>query len=109
VCAAVALAAAPARAQEIKRVSKEEAARAVAFRVQPEYPSNARQFRIEGNVELQVVVGESGSVEKVEIVAGNPMLTRPAANAVRGWKFTPFAEDGKPVKAVAPLTIAFKL
>lgn len=103
------VAATPAWGQEAKKVSKTDAVRAVASRIQPEYPSNARQFRIEGSVELEVLVGESGGVEKVDIVAGNPMLTRPAANAVRGWKFTPFTEGGKAVKALAPITITFKL
>jgi periplasmic protein TonB len=110
VCVILALIAAmPAWGQETKKVSKVDAMRAVASRIQPEYPSNARQFRIEGSVELEVLVGENGGVEKVDIVAGNPMLTRPAANAVRAWKFTPFTEGGKAVKAMAPITISFKL
>lgn len=104
-----AAAAVPAPAQEVKKVSQAEAMRAVVTRVQPEYPAPARQLRIEGPVELQVIVGENGSVEKVDIVSGNPMLTRPAADALRRWKFTPFTEDGKPVKAAAPLTVNFKL
>lgn len=110
VCVLLALfAALPAWGQEAKKVSKADAVRAIASRIQPEYPSNARQFRIEGTVELDVLVGESGGVEKVDIVSGNPMLTRPAVNAVRGWKFTPFTDGGKAVKAVAPIAITFKL
>lgn len=99
----------PAWSQDAKKVAKSDAIRNIATRTQPEYPSNARQFHIEGTVELEAVVGTSGAVEKVDIVSGNPMLTRPAANAVRLWKFTPFTEDGKPVRAVAPISIAFKL
>ena len=37
------------------------------------------------------------------------LVLKPAAEAVRKWKFAPFVQDGKPVKARAPLTVVFKL
>jgi protein TonB len=102
-------AAGPVAAQEAKKVSRAEAMRNVASRVTPDYPSTARQLRIQGEVELQVLIGTNGAVEKVDIVSGNPMLTRPAAEALRRWKFNPFTEDGKAVKVSAPISVAFKL
>jgi TonB family protein len=102
-------AAAVASGEEAKKVTKAEAMRAAVTRVQPDYPSSARQLKIQGDVELNVVIGEAGTVEKVDIVSGNPMLTRPAADALRKWKFTPFTEGGKAVRAAAPLTVSFKL
>jgi protein TonB len=107
--ALVLAAAALASGQETKKVTKAEAIRAAVTRVQQDYPPAARQLKIQGDVELNVVIGEAGSVEKVDIVSGNPMLTRPAADALRKWKFTPFTEGGKTVKASAPLTVSFKL
>ncbi len=92
-----------------KRVTLPEATAAVASKVPPEYPSLGRQLKIEGRVELEAVVLENGTVEKVNIVSGNPVLTRPAADAVKKWKFTPFQDGGKPCKALAPVTISFKL
>jgi len=92
-----------------KKVSKTEALGAVQSKVQPEYPSAARQLKIEGAVEVEAVVSESGAVEKVNIVSGNPVLTRSAVEAVKHWKFNPFTEAGKPVKALAPVTFTFKL
>ena len=68
----------------------------------------ASQLKIEGSVELEVLVGKSGAVEKVSIVSGNPVLTRPAAEAVKKWKFTPFTADGKVVKALVPISMSFK-
>jgi TonB family protein len=111
-CCAFALllaAAAPAPAEEAKKMSQAEALRAVVTRVQRAFPAAARQLRIEGPVELHVVIGENGDVEKVDIVSGNPILTRPAADALRKWKFTPFTDGGKAVKAAAPVTVSFKL
>lgn len=92
-----------------KKVSPSEAMGAIATKVQPEYPPIAKQLRIEGKVELQAVVAENGTVEDVSVLSGNPVLTKPAAAAVKRWKFTPFTDAGKPVKALAPLSLSFKL
>jgi len=48
-------------------------------------------------------------VEKVNIVSGNPVLTRPASEAVKKGKYTPFTADGKGVKALVPVTLSFKM
>jgi TonB family protein len=94
---------------ELKKITKLEALNAVALRIQPEYPPTARQLHIEGMVELEAVVAVNGSVAKVTIVSGNPLLTGPSSDALRRWKFKPFVEDGKPVQILAPVTFAFKL
>ena len=55
-----------------KKVTKAEGLNAVTTKVPPEYPPIARQLKIEGAVELEALVSESGTVEKVNIVSGNP-------------------------------------
>jgi protein TonB len=77
--------------------------------VPPDYPAIAKQLKIEGAVELEVLVAESGTVEKVNIVSGNPVLTRPASDALKKWKFAPFTSDGKAVKALVPVSLSFKM
>jgi len=101
--------AAVCNAQDPKKVTKSEGLNAATSKVQPEYPAIARQLKIEGSVELEAVVSESGTVETVNIVSGNPVLTRPAADALRKWKFVPFTAEGKTVKAVVPVGLNFKL
>ena len=86
-----------------------EALVAAISKVAPEYPIIARQLKIQGVVELEALVTEEGSVEKVEIVSGNPVLTRPATEALKKWKFNPFVANGKPVKAQAQISMTFKL
>jgi TonB family protein len=54
-------------------------------------------------------VTENGTVEQVSIVSGNPVLTRPASDAIKKWKFTPFTADGKAVKALVPVSMSFKM
>jgi len=93
----------------IKKVTPAEANAAIASKIAPEYPPLGRQLKIEGKVELEAVVAENGSVEKVNIVSGNPVLTKPAVEAVKHWKFVPFEDGGKPCKALAPVSIAFRL
>jgi protein TonB len=84
-----------------------EAMNAAVVKTPPEFPVLAKQLKIQGAVELDVVIGESGSVESVTPISGNPVLTKPAADAVKRWKFKPFQQDGAPVKAQAALKISF--
>ena len=44
-----------------------------------------------------------------QVITGNPVLLNAAVAAAKQWKFTPFTNDGKAVKAVAPITFTFKL
>jgi TonB family protein len=92
-----------------KKVTKSEGLNAVTTKISPEYPSMAKQLKIEGAVELEAVVSETGIVEKVNIISGNPMLTRPSADAFKKWKFAPFTSDGKVVKALVPVSFTFKM
>jgi len=95
--------------QDAKKVSRADALQAITSKVQPEYPPVARQLKLQGVVELEAVVAEDGTVTKVNIVSGNPVLTKPASEALKKWKFKPFLEDGKPVSVVAPISLTFKL
>jgi TonB family protein len=90
-----------------KSITQIEAMRAVVARVPPEYPALAKQLKISGTVELDVTIGENGAVETVTPISGNPVLTKPAAEALKKWKFTPFSQDGTPVKARAPIKLNF--
>lgn len=92
-----------------KKVSKTDGLNAVTSKPAAEYPPIARQLKIEGAVELEALVTENGVVEKVTIVSGNPVLTRPASEAVKKWKFAPFTSEGKAVKALVPVSMSFKM
>jgi protein TonB len=94
---------------ETVRITEADAKKAVVNRIDPEYPPMARQLRLSGRVQLDVYIDEDGRVEKTEGVAGNPMLTNAAANAVKKWKFTPVMSGGKPSKAVAGFSFDFKM
>jgi protein TonB len=90
------------------RVSTADAMKAVTNKVQPTYSSVARQMKVAGKVEVEATVDESGNVETVKPVNGNPLLTQSAVSAVQKWKFTPFTADGKASKAVVTLSFDFR-
>jgi periplasmic protein TonB len=92
-----------------KRVSHVAAIESATTKVTPEYSAIARQLKIQGSVQLDAVIAEDGSVEKVDIVSGNPVLTKSAADALKKWRFKPFLEGDKPMKVIASFDFDFKL
>jgi len=79
------------------------------LQVSPVYPSNARIKRLEGKVVLTAMVLEDGSTSDVKVEQGAPELASSAVEAVKQWRYEPFALDGKPVKTETRITIDFKL
>ena len=91
------------------KVSRADAMSAATSKPPPPYPVIAKQLHVEGEVQVQIVIGEEGKVEGATAVAGNPILTKAALDTVKDWKFTPFKSDGKAVKAQAVLSFSFKM
>ena len=98
----------PAAARADLRLTEAEAKEAATVKPLPDYPQTARQLKVTGKVELEVTISAEGKVDEVKIVSGNPVLTRPCAKVVNDWKFKPIRQEGKPARAVAPLTFEFK-
>lgn len=71
-------------------------------RIQPDYPVQARQKKIEGWVEVKFTVGIDGSVRDPVVIAAEPeaIFDRAAIQAIKGWKYNPKIADGKPVERV---------
>jgi hypothetical protein len=67
-------------------------------RVEPEYSEGARQKHVKGFVKMILTVAEDGSVRKVKIVEGKPLLIDAAIKAAMQWRYTPFMNCGKPVE-----------
>lgn len=108
VMALASLAAAPALEAQIK-VGEAQAKQAAVVKVMPEYPTMAKQMRLSGKVEVEATIDMEGNVEKVQVISGNPLLSSAAVAALKKWKFTPFTEEGKPIRAVASISFDFKL
>jgi TonB family protein len=78
-------------------------------RVEPQYPPEARAQKIQGVVILDVQIGSEGAVHNIAVVDGNPMLAQAAVEAVRQWRYQPYAVDGRPVEMQTRVRIRFTL
>ncbi len=88
-------------------IPEAEAKKAAIEKPAPAYPMVARQLKLKGKVELEATVSEAGSVDDVKVVSGNPVLAKPAQDAVKKWRFKPFLADGQPAPAIVSLSFEF--
>jgi len=101
-------AATPAPDQVVRLTSRLTQGR-VLRRVQPPYPAIARQARVQGMVQVQIGISETGDVTDVTLLSGHPLLRDAALQAARQWLFIPTELNGRPVRAIGLLTFNFKL
>ena len=92
-------------ADDVVRVTETDAKKAIVSKVEPEYPSMARNMHLAGRAVVDVYIDQDGKVERAQPVSGNPLLTGAAVSAVKKWKFN--NTFGK--KAVAAIAFDFKL
>jgi TonB family protein len=90
-------------------VPSSELRKAATFHQEPEYPAAARQFRLSGEVVVELTVGEDGKVESVEVTKGRPILNEAVVRALRKWSFSPFVMEGRPRKVKSTLSFNFAL
>jgi TonB family protein len=78
-------------------------------RVDPIYPPEAHARRLEGQVRLQAVVAEDGTVRDLKVINGDPLLAQAAMDAVAQWRYRPYLLNGAPVSMKTEITLIFKL
>jgi periplasmic protein TonB len=78
-------------------------------RVEPIYPTWARQAHVSGTVELRAIIAKDGSVINLEVISGHPMLVRAAVDAVRQWRYRPTLLNNQPVEVQTFVTVKFVL
>jgi TonB family protein len=81
----------------------------VLRRVEPEYPEDARQMRLQGPVVLDVHIRQDGSVQGITLVSGQPLLVQAAKDAVEQWRFKPRSVNGHPAAMETRITLNFRL
>ena len=77
-------------------------------RVEPVYPTEAKQQGVEGAVGIHVMIGPDGSVENL-VSTGPPLLVPAAVSAVRQWRYTETLVAGRPVETEVDISIKFQL
>jgi TonB family protein len=98
----------PAFPQRI-RVSSGVIGGLLLSKVNPIYPPEARDQRIQGVVLLKIIVDKAGNVSDVQLISGHPMLVPAAIEAVRQWKYKPYLLNGKPLEVDTQVQVNFTL
>src|SRR5215475_11822311 len=101
-------AATPAPDNVVRLTSKLTQGR-VLRRVQPPYPIIAKQAHIQGTVQVQIDISETGAVTNVTLLSGPPLLREAAMQAAKQWLFIPTELNGQRVRAIGLLTFNFTI
>ena len=78
-------------------------------RVEPVYPTLARQVHREGRVELRAIIGTDGTIQSLQIVAGDPLFQLSAREAVEQWRYRPTILNGQPVEIDTYITVIYTM
>ena len=76
--------------------------------VKPKYPKAARKEKIQGVVEVKVLIGKNGEVKDANIVKGIEGLNQAAIDAAMQYRFKPAKYKGESVEIWQLLRIRFK-
>ncbi len=94
---------------QVLRVSQGVMEGLVLKRVQPRYPAQALQMRIQGPVQLQATISKTGDITNLKVVSGESVLGRSAQEAVKQWKYKPYYLNGEPVEIQTQILVNFRL
>ena len=94
---------------QLVRVTPAVAQGLLASKVDPEYPEEARQKRIQGTVVLKANIDKEGEVARVELISGDALLAPAAMDAVLQWKYRPFLLNGEPMSVETTVQVKFSL
>jgi protein TonB len=75
----------------------------------PVYPQEAFIKKIEGVVEVQILIDANGRVPYARVVRSIPQLDQAAIQTVMQWVFTPAMKKGRPVATWANAPVSFRI
>jgi periplasmic protein TonB len=75
----------------------------------PQYPQEAFVKKIEGIVEVEILIDASGNVARARVVQSIPALDQAALQTVYQWRFSPAIKNGRPVATVAWAPVTFRI
>src|SRR5262249_39544451 len=91
-----------ARAASV-RVPTDKLMSAAKKKPSPEFPSIAKTVNAQGQVEVEIRVGEDGKVKEARPISGHPVLREPARAAAEKWEFDPTKLSDSPSEVVGIL------
>jgi protein TonB len=76
-------------------------------KVEPVYPTAAKAIGVQGVVRFTAHIGANGTVSRLELVSGHPLLVNAAREAVLQWGYRPVLLSGQPVAVVTDIVVNF--
>ena len=77
--------------------------------VNPAYPPDAMEQKVQGVVILEARIEPDGTVSRTRVLRSIPMLDDAAKEAVGQWTFTPTLLNGQAIPLVMVVTVNFTL
>ncbi|HEY4363029.1 MAG TPA: energy transducer TonB [Bryobacteraceae bacterium] len=77
--------------------------------VQPNYPTLAKSARIQGAVHFSAIISKDGTIQKLTLLSGHPLLVEAARSAVLQWVYQPTLLNTEPVDVETDITVNFTL
>jgi periplasmic protein TonB len=74
---------------------------------EPQYPPAAKKSRVQGVVVVEATVTAEGTVDKVKVISGSPLLADSAVQAVSHWRYEPTYLNGQAVPVILTAKITF--
>ena len=77
--------------------------------VNPVYPPEAKRNRIQGTVQLEILIDKEGHVAQMSVVSGPAQLIESATDAVHQWVYKPTLLNGEPVSVLTTVDVTYTL
>ena len=83
----------------------------VKKRVEPKFPSQSVNARVEGPIQIEVIIGRDGKPRAPRVIdtIGAPILGYATAEALREWRFEPATVDGTAVEQPMRITMQYRV
>src|SRR5271156_5991767 len=91
------------------RVAANFAAGYLIHQVAPVYPAIARTAHISGTVVLHALIAKDGTIERLQVVSGPPLLLKSSMDAVQQWVYRPTLVNGEPALVDTTISVVFSL
>jgi protein TonB len=75
----------------------------------PQYPQEAFVKKIEGVVEVEILIDSGGYVTRARVIQSIPALDQAALQTVHQWRFSPAIKNGHPVATIARAPVTFRI
>ena len=97
----------PARTERVHMTHLDPAM--LTHRVEPVYPTLAKQLGRSGRVELKAVIATDGTIQSLQVAGGDPLFYQSAMDAVQQWRYSPTVLNGQPVEIDTYISVIYTM